>query len=142
MYSLWKLSNQNVQVIQIKWLIVMFKWYKQNDLSYNYSGYKLDYFANISWPNFIHKHGHQLRTVDLSIALLDYNWYISSIRLLWLSSFPHVYNLLCCLTCRWGNTPLEEAHVGGNKKLVKLLEEARSSQLMQLSGSSWECHKP
>ncbi|ONI09416.1 hypothetical protein PRUPE_5G237000 [Prunus persica] len=30
---------------------------------------------------------------------------------------------------RWGRTPLDEARIGGNKKLIKLLEVARASQL-------------
>ncbi|CAB4281433.1 unnamed protein product [Prunus armeniaca] len=29
---------------------------------------------------------------------------------------------------RWGRTPLDEARIGGNKKLIKLLEVARTSQ--------------
>ncbi|GMN46089.1 hypothetical protein TIFTF001_015266 [Ficus carica] len=39
---------------------------------------------------------------------------------------------------RWGNTPLDEARIGGNKKLIKLLELARSSQLLEFSTSSQE----
>ncbi|KAL3574946.1 hypothetical protein D5086_023047 [Populus alba] len=30
---------------------------------------------------------------------------------------------------RWGNTPLDEARIGGNKDLIKLLEVARASQI-------------
>ncbi|KAJ6375929.1 hypothetical protein OIU77_000821 [Salix suchowensis] len=30
---------------------------------------------------------------------------------------------------RWGNTPLDEARIGGNKDLIKLLEAARASQV-------------
>ncbi|KAG5233851.1 Potassium channel SKOR family protein [Salix suchowensis] len=29
----------------------------------------------------------------------------------------------------WGNTPLDEARIGGNKDLIKLLEAARASQV-------------
>ncbi|KAJ6748958.1 hypothetical protein OIU79_029946 [Salix purpurea] len=29
----------------------------------------------------------------------------------------------------WGNTPLDEARIGGNKDLIKLLEAARASQI-------------
>ncbi|KAG6753809.1 hypothetical protein POTOM_041808 [Populus tomentosa] len=31
---------------------------------------------------------------------------------------------------RWGNTPLDEARIGGNKDLIKLLEVARASQIV------------
>ncbi|XP_062118093.1 potassium channel SKOR-like isoform X2 [Humulus lupulus] len=44
---------------------------------------------------------------------------------------------------RWGNTPLDEARIGGDKKLIKLLEVARSSQLLEFSESYQEnkvCH--
>ncbi|XP_016651101.1 PREDICTED: potassium channel SKOR-like [Prunus mume] len=34
---------------------------------------------------------------------------------------------------RWGSTPLDEARIGGNKKLIKLLEVARASQLSEFS---------
>lgn len=34
---------------------------------------------------------------------------------------------------RWGNTPLDEARIGGDKNLVKLLEDAKSSQLAEFS---------
>ncbi|XP_028078976.1 potassium channel KOR1-like [Camellia sinensis] len=34
---------------------------------------------------------------------------------------------------RWGNTPLDEARIGGDKNLVKLLEEAKSGQLAEFS---------
>ncbi|PQQ15447.1 hypothetical protein Pyn_28840 [Prunus yedoensis var. nudiflora] len=34
---------------------------------------------------------------------------------------------------RWGRTPLDEARIGGNKKLIKLLEVARASQLSEFS---------
>ncbi|KAI5330579.1 hypothetical protein L3X38_029977 [Prunus dulcis] len=34
---------------------------------------------------------------------------------------------------RWGCTPLDEARIGGNKKLIKLLEVARASQLSEFS---------
>jgi hypothetical protein len=39
-------------------------------------------------------------------------------------------------TCRWGNTPLDDACIGGNKNLMKLLEVARTSQLSELSDCS------
>ncbi|KAL5545186.1 hypothetical protein UlMin_008970, partial [Ulmus minor] len=39
---------------------------------------------------------------------------------------------------RWGNTPLDEAHIGENKSLIKLLEVARSSQMLEFSDSSQE----
>nr|XP_016467944.1 PREDICTED: potassium channel SKOR-like [Nicotiana tabacum] len=34
---------------------------------------------------------------------------------------------------RWGRTPLDEARVGGNKNLIKLLEDAQGSQLSEFS---------
>ncbi|KAK7358107.1 hypothetical protein VNO77_00028 [Canavalia gladiata] len=34
---------------------------------------------------------------------------------------------------RWGNTPLHEAHTGGNRNMIKMLEHANVSQLAQLS---------
>jgi hypothetical protein len=39
---------------------------------------------------------------------------------------------------RWGNTPLNDAYIGGNKNLIKLLEVARNSQLSELSDNSQE----
>ena len=33
--------------------------------------------------------------------------------------------------CRWRRTPLDEDRIGGNKKLIKLLEVARASQLSE-----------
>ncbi|KAL2342323.1 hypothetical protein Fmac_003608 [Flemingia macrophylla] len=39
---------------------------------------------------------------------------------------------------RWGNTPLLEAHTGGNRNMVKMLEVAKISQLAELSGSIHE----
>lgn len=39
---------------------------------------------------------------------------------------------------RWGNTPLDEARIGGNKNLIKLLEEAMSAQLSEFSSCSQE----
>ncbi|KAH7529250.1 hypothetical protein FEM48_Zijuj05G0164600 [Ziziphus jujuba var. spinosa] len=39
---------------------------------------------------------------------------------------------------RWGNTPLDEARIGGNKNLIKLLEAAKTSQLSEFSISSQE----
>lgn len=35
---------------------------------------------------------------------------------------------------RWGNTPLDEAWMCGNKNLIKLLETAKAAQLSQSSG--------
>lgn len=32
---------------------------------------------------------------------------------------------------RWGNTPLDEARMSGNKNLIKLLEDAKSAQLTE-----------
>jgi hypothetical protein len=45
-----------------------------------------------------------------------------------------------CLSsaCRWGNTPLNDAYIGGNKNLIKLLEVARNSQSSELSDNSQE----
>ncbi|KAL9316386.1 hypothetical protein ACSQ67_017387 [Phaseolus vulgaris] len=40
---------------------------------------------------------------------------------------------------RWGNTPLDEARMCGNKNLIKLLEEAKSAQLLEFPYSSQEC---
>jgi hypothetical protein len=40
--------------------------------------------------------------------------------------------------CRWGNTPLDDAWIGGNKNLIKLLEVTRTSQLSELSDCSQE----
>ncbi|XP_057460218.1 potassium channel SKOR-like isoform X2 [Actinidia eriantha] len=34
---------------------------------------------------------------------------------------------------RWGNTPLDEARTGGDKKLIKLLEDAKCAQLSEFS---------
>lgn len=39
---------------------------------------------------------------------------------------------------RWGNTPLDEGRISGNKMLIKLLEEARSAQLSELPEGSQE----
>ncbi|KAL5555901.1 hypothetical protein UlMin_038137 [Ulmus minor] len=39
---------------------------------------------------------------------------------------------------RWGNTPIDEARIGGNKNLLKLLEVAKSSQMSEFSNSSKE----
>jgi hypothetical protein len=39
---------------------------------------------------------------------------------------------------RWGNTPLDDAWIGGNKNLIKLLEVTRTSQLSKLSDCSQE----
>ncbi|GFY90743.1 STELAR K+ outward rectifier [Actinidia rufa] len=39
---------------------------------------------------------------------------------------------------RWGNTPLDEARMCGNNNLIKLLEEAKSSQLSEFADSSQE----
>lgn len=33
--------------------------------------------------------------------------------------------------CRWGNTPLDEGRLCGNKNMIKMLEEAKSSQLSE-----------
>lgn len=35
--------------------------------------------------------------------------------------------------CRWGNTPLDEGRMSGNKNLIKLLEIAKSSQVAEIS---------
>lgn len=32
---------------------------------------------------------------------------------------------------RWGNTPVDEARVSGNKQMIGLLEEAKSAQLSE-----------
>ncbi|TKY56680.1 Potassium channel SKOR [Spatholobus suberectus] len=39
---------------------------------------------------------------------------------------------------RWGNTPLDEARMCGNKNLIKLLEEAKSAQLSEFPYPSQE----
>nr|KYP52658.1 Potassium channel GORK [Cajanus cajan] len=39
---------------------------------------------------------------------------------------------------RWGNTPLLEAHTGGNRNMIKMLEVAKVSQLAELSSSIHE----
>ncbi|XP_076887404.1 potassium channel SKOR-like [Bidens hawaiensis] len=39
---------------------------------------------------------------------------------------------------RWGNTPLDEARLSGNKMLIKLLEEAKSLQLLEFPSCSQE----
>lgn len=44
-------------------------------------------------------------------------------------------NLLCC---RWGNTPFDEARLSGNNQLIKLLEEAKSTQLSGFPSVSHE----
>lgn len=40
--------------------------------------------------------------------------------------------------CRWGNTPLDEGRMSGNKMLIKLLEEAKDVQLSELPEGSQE----
>ena len=35
--------------------------------------------------------------------------------------------------CRWGNTPIDEAHIGGNRNLIGLLEAAIASQKSEFS---------
>ncbi|KAI3911937.1 hypothetical protein MKW92_035687 [Papaver armeniacum] len=39
---------------------------------------------------------------------------------------------------RWGNTPVDEGYISGNKKLVKLLEEAESAELSTVGASTSE----
>jgi len=39
---------------------------------------------------------------------------------------------------RWGNTPLDEARICGNKNLIKLLEDAKSSQRSEFPDISYE----
>ncbi|KAL5815414.1 hypothetical protein ACOSQ4_026055 [Xanthoceras sorbifolium] len=39
---------------------------------------------------------------------------------------------------RWGNTPLDDARIGGSKNLIKLLEVARTSQMSEFPGFSQE----
>ncbi|KAF7813477.1 potassium channel SKOR-like [Senna tora] len=39
---------------------------------------------------------------------------------------------------RWGNTPLDEAHMGGNKNMIRMLEVAKISQLGELSHNTQE----
>lgn len=42
-----------------------------------------------------------------------------------LKTYPHIITINCLFVChRWGNTPLDEARVGGSKKLIKLMEDA------------------
>lgn len=38
--------------------------------------------------------------------------------------------------CRWGNTPLDEGRRCGNKNLIKLLEDAKSAQLLEFPNGS------
>lgn len=40
---------------------------------------------------------------------------------------------------RWGNTPLDEARIGGNKNLIQLLENAKRDQLTKFPKCSMEC---
>lgn len=51
-----------------------------------------------------------------------------------------ILGLSFCLSlpCRWGNTPLDEALMCGNKNLIKLLEDAKSAQLSEFSHPSSE----
>ncbi|KAG5041834.1 hypothetical protein AAZX31_05G232600 [Glycine max] len=39
---------------------------------------------------------------------------------------------------RWGNTPLHEAHTGGDRNMIKMLEVAKASQLVELSNNIHE----
>ncbi|KAK4776250.1 hypothetical protein SAY87_024211 [Trapa incisa] len=39
---------------------------------------------------------------------------------------------------RWGNTPIDESRICGNKKLISLLEDVRSAQLSEFAGCSHE----
>lgn len=39
---------------------------------------------------------------------------------------------------RWGNTPLDEARMCGNKNLIKLLEDAKSAHLSEFPCSPHE----
>ncbi|KAL3527435.1 hypothetical protein ACH5RR_012091 [Cinchona calisaya] len=39
---------------------------------------------------------------------------------------------------RWGNTPIDEGRISGNKSMINLLEEAKSAQLSELPGVSQE----
>lgn len=43
--------------------------------------------------------------------------------------------MICIRVYRWGKSPLDEARVGGNKNLIKLLEDAKGSQLSEFSPS-------
>ncbi|KAH1107434.1 hypothetical protein J1N35_011202 [Gossypium stocksii] len=47
-------------------------------------------------------------------------------------------HIICCIEHRWGNTPLDEARMCGNKNLIKLLEDAKSTQLSKLLHCSKE----
>lgn len=40
---------------------------------------------------------------------------------------------------RWGNTPLDEARIGGNKNLIQLLENAKNDQLTKFPNCSVAC---
>lgn len=40
--------------------------------------------------------------------------------------------------CRWGNTPLDESRMSGNKNVIRLLEEAKSTQLLEFPLQSQE----
>lgn len=39
---------------------------------------------------------------------------------------------------RWGNTSLHEAHTGGDRNMIKMLEVAKASQLPELSDNIHE----
>lgn len=52
------------------------------------------------------------------------------------SSLPQLSIIGLC--CRWGNTPLDEGRMSGNKNLIKLLEIAKSSQLAEITNQSPE----
>lgn len=40
--------------------------------------------------------------------------------------------------CRWGNTPIDDGRMCGNKNLIKLLEDAKVGQLSEISSSRQE----
>lgn len=44
---------------------------------------------------------------------------------------PSTIFMIVWLPCRWGNTPLDEGRMCGNKNLMKLLEEAKAAQLSE-----------
>lgn len=55
-----------------------------------------------------------------------------------LKAEPKLYVLFHVTANRWGNTPLDEARMCGNKNLIKLLEDAKSAHLSEFPYGSQE----
>ena len=58
-------------------------------------------------------------------------------------TYAHYFSILSffnnyAFLCRWGNTPLDEGRMCGNKNLIKLLEDAKSTQLSEFPYCSKE----